>query len=110
VGPTPYAPVDEDATLPVYPALVLDFDRLGTVNLTSFNQADIRVDRKWNFRSIALNIFLEIQNAFGQQAPEPPSFGLDRNTDGMVIEPRRLITLPVDNGQLLPTIGIVLDF
>ncbi len=110
VGPTPYAPVDLDQTLPVYPALILDFDRLGTVNLTTFQQADIRIDRKWNFKGVALNVFLEIQNAFGQQAPEPPSYGLNRNDDGTIVDPRTLVVVPVDSGSALPTIGIVFDF
>lgn len=110
VGPTPYAPVDEAATLATYPALILDYERLGSVKLNTFNQADIRIDKKWNFKAVSLNVFLEIQNAFAQQAPEPPAFGLDRNDNGMVIEPRQLIAVPINNGDLLPTIGIVFDF
>ncbi|MGB3798635.1 MAG: TonB-dependent receptor [Lewinella sp.] len=110
VGPTPYPPVDVDQTLPVYPALILDYDQLGSVKLESFQQADIRIDRKWNFNKLALNVFLEIQNALGQQSPEPPSFGLQRTDDGVVVDPRRLVVVPVDAGSVLPNIGIVLDF
>ena len=110
VGPTPYAPVDPAATLPVYPALVLDFDRLGEVTLDAFNQADLRVDRKWNFSNVSLNVFFEVQNLLAQQAPEPPTFGLDRGDDGAVLDPRRLITVPINNGEVLPTLGIVFDF
>ncbi|MEM6264352.1 MAG: TonB-dependent receptor [Bacteroidota bacterium] len=110
VGPTPYAPVDEEETLASYPALVLDFERLGTVELDGFNQADIRVDKKWNFKGISLNIFLEVQNAFAQEIPEPPVFGLDRDDVGDVIQPRQLVGIPINNGEALPTIGIVFDF
>jgi len=110
VGRTPYAPVDVQQTLATYPALVLDYERLGTVELNTFNQADIRIDKKWNFKAVSLNVFLEIQNAFAQQAPEPPSFGLGRDESGGVVEPRRLVEVPIDNGSVLPTVGIVFDF
>lgn len=110
VGQTPYAPVDIDETLVNYPALILDFEQLGTVKLNTFNQADIRIDKKWNFKNVSLNVFLEIQNALAQQAPEPPTFGLDRDNNGNIIEPRQLVTVPIDNGEVLPTIGIVFDF
>ncbi|MEM6317986.1 MAG: TonB-dependent receptor [Bacteroidota bacterium] len=110
VGPTPFAPVDEARTLDNYPALVLDYERLGTVNLASFNQADIRLDKKWNFKQVSLNVFLEVQNAFGQTVPEPPVFGLDRNEAGSILTPRRLVNIPINNGEILPTLGVVFDF
>lgn len=110
VGSTPYAPINEQETLINYPALILNFEQLGTVELDAFNQADIRVDKKWNFKEVSLNIFLEIQNAFAQQIPEPPIFGLDRNEGGDIIEPRQLVNIPINNGEILPTIGIVFDF
>ncbi|MEN0004932.1 MAG: TonB-dependent receptor [Bacteroidota bacterium] len=110
VGRTPYAPVKQEETLANYPALVLDFDQLGSVKLDAFNQADIRIDKKWNFKKVSLDVFLELQNVFGQQIPEPPVFGLDRNEDGTVIEPEKLIEVPIDNGEILPNIGIVFDF
>ena len=92
--------------MPVY----LDFERLGTVELDAFNQADIRIDKKWNFKSTSLNVFLEVQNAFAQEIPEPPTVGLDRNDSGEIIEPRQLVNIPVNNGEVLPTLGIVFDF
>lgn len=110
VGRTPYAPVDQGTTLDIYPALAFDFNQLGSVKLDAFNQADIRIDKKWNFRKVSLNIFLEIQNVFGQQIPEPPSFGLNRDRNGNILEPRTLIEVPIDNSDILPNIGIVFDF
>ncbi|MCI4651307.1 TonB-dependent receptor [Phaeodactylibacter sp.] len=110
VGATPYAPVDQEQTLASYPALILDYNRLGTVELNTFNQADIRIDKKWNFKKASLNIFLEIQNAFAQEIPEPPTFGLDRNDNGDIIMPRTLVAVPINNGEALPTVGVVFDF
>lgn len=111
LGRTPYAPVDEDATLDNYPAIIRNYDQLGTVRLQAFNQTDIRIDKKWNFSKWTFNVFLELQNAFGQNIPNEPEFGLDRDAQGNINMPRQLVQIEdVDNSGLLPSIGIVIDF
>ncbi len=109
-GKTPFAPVDEAATLESYPAIILDFNRLGDVRFDVYNVADIRIDKKWNFKKVALDVFLEIQNAFASQVPEPPQYGLNRDEMGSVLSPRELVQLPAQRGTVLPTIGFVVDF
>lgn len=109
-GKTPFIPVDEDATLVNYPAIILDYQRLGEVRLNTFNLADIRIDKKWNFRKVALDVFLELQNAFAQQTPQPPQFGLNRDEAGNLILPRELVEVPEDAGALIPVLGFVVDF
>ncbi|MEL6836953.1 MAG: TonB-dependent receptor [Bacteroidota bacterium] len=109
-GKTPFAPVDEAATLANYPAILLDYDRLGDERLDAFSVADIRIDKKWNFEQLALNIFLEVENAFASQIPEPQQYGLSRDAAGNLISPRSLTALEAQDGQIIPTIGIVLDF
>jgi len=109
-GRTPFVPVDEDTTLENYPAVILDYDRLGDVRLNTFNLADIRVDKKWNFKKVALEVFLELQNAFAQQTPQPPQFGLSRDEVGNLILPRQLVKVPQDAGSLIPVLGFVIDF
>ncbi len=111
LGPTPYAPLDEQLTLNVYPQLIRDFDRLGEVRLDAFNQTDLRVDKKWNFDKWTLDIFLEIQNLFANQLPSEPQFALQRDAAGSVISPRSLIPVDgVDNTAVLPSLGIIIDF
>jgi len=111
LGETPFAPVDEDATLANYPAIIRDYDNLGTVRLYSFNQTDLRVDKKWNFDNWTFNVFIEIQNLFGQDIPNEPQFGLDRGDDGTINLPETLIQIPAaNNSSTLPSIGIVIDF
>lgn len=111
LGETPYAPVDQDATLANYPAIVRDFSRQGTVTLDPFNQTDLRIDKKWNMKGFTLNVFLEIQNLLGQEAPSEPSFGLVRDDAGVIVEPRTLTQIEeLDGGSPLPSIGIVIDF
>ncbi|PWL28612.1 TonB-dependent receptor [uncultured Roseivirga sp.] len=111
LGQTPYAPVDQAATLDNYPAIVRDYDRLGTVRLNTFNQTDIRIDKKWNFDKWTFNVFLELQNAFGQDIPNEPEYGLDRDAQGNINTPRQLVLIEdIDNSGILPSLGIVIDF
>ena len=111
LGETPYAPVDQQATLDNYPAVIRDYDQLGWARLNTFNQTDIRIDKKWNFDKWTFNVFLEIQNAFGQDIPNEPEFGLNRDAIGNVITPRQLVQIEdIDNSGILPSLGIVIDF
>jgi hypothetical protein len=109
-GETPFVPTDLDATLENYPEVVLDYSRLGEEKLGIFSQLDIRLDKKWNFRNFAFDLFLEIQNVLGQDIPSPPEYGLNRDSMGMIIEPPSLVEIQQDSGQLIPSIGIVVDF
>lgn len=102
--------MDINATTPIYPDVVLDYERLGEEKLNVFSQLDVRIDKKWNFNKLALNLFFEVQNVLFQEIPEPPQFGLSRNTNGMITEPRSLVQIEPDNNSPIPVIGIVLDF
>ncbi len=111
VGRTPYAPIDQQSTLDNYPTIVLDYDRLGEMRLSTFNQTDIRIDKKWNLKGFTLDLFLEFQNALAQSSPSAPSYGLTRDDQGNIIQPRTLKLIDADNsGSVLPTLGIVIDF
>ncbi|MEM9896790.1 MAG: TonB-dependent receptor [Bacteroidota bacterium] len=111
LGETPTAPLDQQATLANYPALVRDFSRQGQQRLDAFNQTDIRIDKKWNLKGFTLDVFLELQNAFGQQTPQEPLFGLARNDNGDIAQPRQLQEIEnIDTSQILPTLGLVIDF
>ena len=110
VGQTPYAPVDEVATLANYPLTIVDYDQLGDVFLDPFYQTDFRFDKKWNFKKLALNVYVEVQNLFGQAVPTPPQFALDRTDEGELITPFQLTQLADQQGIVLPTIGLVVDF
>ena len=109
-GKTPFVPTDLDATLANYPEVVLDYDRLGEEKLGTFSQLDIRIDKKWNLKKVALNVFFEAQNVLGQAIPQPSEYGLNRDPDGSIVEPRSLVAIESDNSQPIPSIGIVVDF
>lgn len=109
-GNTPFVPTDLDATLANYPEVILDYDRLGEEKLDTFSQLDLRIDKKWNFKKLSLNVFAEAQNVLGQATPEPTQYGLGRNTNGTIIQPRELSAIETESGQIIPSIGIVVDF
>ena len=109
-GRTPFVPVDEAATLNSYPEIVLDYGRLGEETLDIFSQLDLRIDKKWNFRSFSLNLFAEVQNVLSQDIPSPPEYGLARDMDGAILDPRQLVQIEPGEGQFIPSIGIVVDF
>jgi len=109
-GRTPFVPVDVQASTPIYPDLVLDYSRLGDEKLDVFSQVDIRIDKKWNFKKLALNLFFEVQNVLFQDIPQPQEFGLNRTPDGVIIQPQQLVGLEADGGSPIPVIGIVVDF
>ncbi|MEM7548290.1 MAG: TonB-dependent receptor [Bacteroidota bacterium] len=111
LGQTPFPLLDEEATLNSYPILEFDYLTLGAQRLSRFFQLDVRFDKKWNFNKWSLNVFLEIENLTDSDIPNPPLFGLARNEQGAELSPRQIIEVEgVDNGQILPTIGIVVDF
>ena len=109
-GRTPFVPTDLDATLANYPEVVLDYSRLGEEKLAIFSQLDVRLDKKWNFKKFAFELFFEAQNILGQNTPSPTDFGLNRDDMGMVIQPQSLVAIEDDGGQIIPSLGIVIDF
>ena len=111
VGKTPFAPVDQNETLANYPAVIFNYNQLGDERLNPFNQTDVRIDKKFNYKKWTLNVFLEVQNILGQTIPQPPEFGLNRNAQGQIIEPRSLVEVSeIDNSSVLPSIGVIIDF
>ncbi|WP_340063172.1 TonB-dependent receptor [Ascidiimonas aurantiaca] len=109
-GRTPFVPVDIEATTNVYPEIILDYESLGRVKLETFSQLDIRVDKRWNLKSLSVNLFFEVQNLLSQQLPEPPQFGLQRDANGNELTPRNLVEIEPESGQFIPVIGLVVDF
>ena len=109
-GKTPYVPTNLDATLASYPEIILDYTRLGEEKLATFSQLDIRVDKKWNYEQLSLNIFFEVQNVLGQSIPRPNEYGLSRDMSGNITNPLSLSQINQDTSTSIPSIGIVIDF
>lgn len=109
-GKTPYVPINKEETLNSYPNIVLDYSRLGELKLKAFNQLDVRIDKKWNLKKYAIDLYIEFQNLLTHNAPQPPEYGLERNDKGEQVTPKSLVEIKTDDGKLIPSIGFVIDF
>ena len=111
-GRTPYIPYNLEASLDTYPELVIDSENVGKENLGSFSIADLRIDKKWNFRKTALGVYLEVQNFLVQTIPTPDRIGYDRDENGALQSPLTLVPIDSseDGGTPIPSIGFVLYF
>ena len=122
LGRAPYAPVDQEATLANYPAIIRDYSRLGETRTASFQQLDFRVDKKWNFRRVTLDLYLDVQNFYGSKSAGMPQYTFKRNydntafisTDGNPVNVNGSNAIPfiLENrdGNVLPTIGFIVEF
>ena len=134
LGSAPYTPYDIYNSLENYPfttAPVSDYSKLNQLRLKAFNAADLRIDKKFNFKKVTFDLFLDIQNVYNSKNPSTPGFTLKRNADesistttgepyvpGVYGDPlapnnrQKAVPVILDNtsGALLPSIGFVLEF
>jgi outer membrane cobalamin receptor len=124
-GGVPYTPFDDVASRRDYAVTgtgTLDADQINTLRLTAFNQLDLRIDKKWNYRRATLDIFVDIQNALSSKSQGEPNYTFTRNadntdwktTDNLPLRPDGSNAIPIilDNlsGSFLPSIGIIVEF
>lgn len=124
-GGLPYTPFDEVASqrnYATYGSGILDYSRFNSLRLGSFQQSDIRVDKKWNFRKTSLDLFIDIQNWTAFKSPVLPQYTFDRDlttgafitNDGQPLREDGANSIPrilTENSSApLPTIGFILEF
>ena len=125
IGGLPYTPVDEnttrlkvawDATGREY----LDYGRFNEKRLEDFHQLDVRVDKKYDFRNWSLGIYLDVQNLYNLKTKEPVKYiqRLDARGNALIENPDAgldgqryvLDKIVTENGTVLPTIGVMVEF
>lgn len=123
-GPAPFTPLDLDASRLNYLSQgvgIPDLTRLNSERLGAFNQVDLRVDKKWNYRRFTFDLFLDIQNVLASVTPQPPDYTFERNTDGSYqttdgqpIQPNGSNAIPLllmdEDPFFVPTIGFIIEF
>lgn len=124
-GGSPYTPFDLDASRQNYLLTgvgTFDFNNLNTLRLGAFNQTDIRIDKKWNFKRITLDVFLDIQNVLRVVSPAFPRYNFQRtpdNSDWATTDGQRIridgsngipVIIPNFNDTFLPTFGFIVEF
>jgi hypothetical protein len=77
----------------------LDFSRYNELRFPTFNALDVRVDRTWNFRTVRLEVYLDVQNVYGRQ-----------NVDQVFWNARTGKAEPEESLGILPSIGVNVTF
>ena len=119
-GGLPYTPDDEAASMNIqnWNALgvaVTDWSRLNTERSSIYQQLDIRVDKKWYLERWTLDLYFDVQNAYGYITELKPI--LDVQRDGLgnpVIDPNNPSQylpnyITNTNGTVLPSVGIIIE-
>lgn len=94
---------------------VPDWDQINSKRLPLFHQLDFRIDKKWYFKSWALNIYFDVQNVYNKQIYGQPYINVATDAKGDPVtnpnDPLRYKVYQIDNvsGTLLPSIGLMVD-
>jgi hypothetical protein len=100
---------------------VSDFALVNQNRLPLFNQLDIRIDKKINFRKTSLDIYLDFQNAGLSKNVSQDYYTFKRNadntyatTDGKTVKDDGSNAIPVlipnISQTVIPALGIVFEF
>lgn len=124
-GAAPYTPYDPVASRYSYQLLgvgVFNYAQLNTLRLPAFHAADLRIDKKWNYRKVTLDVFLDVTNVYASKAAGIPQYTFKRTddntsfvtTDGQPVKADGSNAIPVllenRDGRALPTIGLIVEF
>lgn len=124
-GGTPYTPFDLAASQQNYAVIgtgVLDYARINTERLNNFNQLDLRLDKKINFKKTSLGIFLDFQNILLSVQYAPPYYTFKRKadnsgfetTDGQPLKTDGSNGIPVilknESKNTTPSLGLIVEF
>ena len=120
-GGSPYTPIDiinssNRAIWDINQRGVLDYNLLNTQRLNGSHVLDIRIDKKWFFKSWGLNAYVDIENILNSKTELPSQYGIDPNL-GPVVEDTGensnsypLYEIINNSGTALPSIGLLIEF
>lgn len=121
VGGKPYTPYDADASslisnYDIENKGIFNYDQLNSERFKTYTQLDIRVDKTWYWKKMALNFYVDVQNLFSSQADAQSVLLPTLDTNGnKVIDAANsnkyvLEELDRTNGSILPAFGFIVDF
>lgn len=121
LGGAPYTPYNYEisALKPVWDVTqqgVFDWNKLNTKRNPTAHTLDIRIDKKWYYKSWSLNVYLDVQNAYNFKATTQPYIDTVKDLNGHPImdtnKPNSYILEEIENtsGTILPSIGIMIGF
>ncbi len=121
-GGLPYTPYDLETSSQVSAwatrgRAFLNYDEVNSLRLSSFNQLDIRVDKRFYFNKWSFMLYLDIQNLYNFQSENPDIIVRKQDSEGnyIVYDDNGVLrydleSIPSSSGTVLPTIGIMIEF
>lgn len=104
-GGAPYTPYDLELSQKLYTITgqgVNDYSKLNSERLPTFNQLDLRVDKKYNFKKTSLNIYLDFQNVLMSKSVSKDYYTFKRNSDNTGFETTDGKPLSADGSNAIP--------
>lgn len=124
-GGSPYTPFDLVASQRNYLTTGVgteDYTRLNSQRLKAFSRVDFRVDKKWNYKKLSIDLFFDFQNALLTANPAFPQYTFERLADnsGFKTSDGQALKLDGSNGiplilsnedsNFTPALGLVIEF
>ncbi|HEX9509181.1 MAG TPA: TonB-dependent receptor [Puia sp.] len=122
-GGSPYTPYDVNASSQVQVwnisgQGILNYDSVNKLRAKGTYELDIRIDKKYYFKKWDLNIYIDIQNITNAQTELAPYLNADTDANGQpVTDPNntnpphyKMHYLKNVNGNILPSIGLIIEF
>ncbi|HOV12400.1 MAG TPA: TonB-dependent receptor, partial [Bacteroidales bacterium] len=118
---SPYTPYDYESTRTIanwnvrYMG-IFDYEQLNAIRAKPFHSLDVRVDKKFFWKFLTLNIYVDIQNIYNFKSDQAPIIDLvrDENGDPLIdpVDPTKYQAKYIDNpaGNILPTLGLIIEF
>ena len=121
VGGKPYTPFDLDASsirnnYDISNKGIFNYNQLNSERFDTYTQLDVRVDKTWYWKKIALNFYIDIQNLLSSQADVQSVLLpiLDANGNKIIdaTNSNKYVLEELDrtNGSVLPRFGFIIDF
>lgn len=93
-----------------------DYSRINSERTKPFHSMNLRVDKKWFLKKININLYLDILNLYASKQPGQNFIDIERDDSGNPIYQDasntryKLRELNNNNGNIVPSIGLVLEF
>lgn len=121
VGGRPYTPYDLEKSADIVNYNInnrgiTDFTRLNTERFDTFTQLDLRVDKTWYLKRLAINLYVDVQNVLASVTQQRPILLVQQDANGNnIVDPTdntKYLLEQIDNsdGNAIPRIGVIVDF
>ena len=87
-----------------------DYSRFNTERNATFCQLDIRIDKTYYFKGWMLGFYFDIQNATNSKNKQAPVLNRTSVTDPSDNSRYLMKTIDIENGSVVPSIGIMMQF